>query len=157
MNILKKYILPSLGISLLLAMYFIPLYFFEDMPDKIPKHFNKHGAVNVWTPKGFIYLIPMIATALYLFIELLGKFIPYALKKMDYIEEEINNFLSLAVLMLRTFNLLFMVVFFYVTLTTVMISLGKWEGLSPNLTSAIFTGFFALIVTFVFRFSKLKE
>ena len=156
MKNVSSYIIPGIGLVLLILMYFIPLYYFEQLPEKIPKHFNSHGEVDHWTPKSLIYLLPLIATALYIFIELLGKIIPFILKRFDYLEEEQNDFLTLAILMLRTFNLLFMSVFFYTTLSIVMISLEKWSGISSNLTSTIFTAIIGIIVLFVYRFSKLK-
>ena len=157
MKKLSTYILPSIGLLLLVLMYLIPFSYFEELPDKIPKHFNSHGEVDDWTPKSLIYLIPLIATALFLFIELLGKIIPLALRKFDYLEEEQNDFLDLAILMLRSFNLLFMTVFFYVTVSVVWIALGKCEHISDNLTSSIFTAFFGMIVLFAYRFSKIKS
>ena len=157
MKTLSNFILPAACVLLLSGMYIIPYYYYNDLPDQVPVHFNSEGKVNAMGGKHQIYFIPMIATALFLFIELLSKVIPFIINRFDYLDTEKQEFLRLAILMLRTFGLLFTAVFFYITLATVKIALGYWEGISSRLTFTIFFFLFLIMILFVYRFAKIKE
>lgn len=44
------------------------------LPDRIPTHFNAAGQPNAWGPPGALWLLPLVASGLYLIISLVSLF-----------------------------------------------------------------------------------
>jgi uncharacterized membrane protein len=44
----------------------------ERLPDRIPTHFDISGQPNAWGSPGFLWLVPMVGTGLYLLLTALG-------------------------------------------------------------------------------------
>lgn len=44
------------------------------LPQRIPTHFNAAGEPNAWGPPGTLWLLPVVASGLYLFISLVALF-----------------------------------------------------------------------------------
>jgi uncharacterized membrane protein len=63
------------GLGTLAALFWITyaaLNGQEKLPDRIPTHFDISGQPSAWGPPGFLWLLPIIGTGLYLLITVLG-------------------------------------------------------------------------------------
>lgn len=57
---------------ILIVPFFVSAYFWDELPDEVPTHFNIQGEADDWGPKWMAaYLIPMIGVGTYLMILLL--------------------------------------------------------------------------------------
>lgn len=57
---------------ILIVPFFVSAYFWDELPDEVPTHFNIQGEADDWGPKWMAaYLIPMIGLGTYLMILLL--------------------------------------------------------------------------------------
>jgi len=78
----KKEILP---IILILAIAAAGIYFFPQLPDKIPSHWNVHGEIDGWMAKTFfVWFFPALIAAIYLLLS----FVPL----MDPLKKNIELF-----------------------------------------------------------------
>ncbi|MEQ9266514.1 MAG: SdpI family protein [Balneolaceae bacterium] len=54
---------------ILIVPFFVSAYFWDELPDEVPTHFNIRGEADDWGPKWMVaYLIPMIGLGTYLMI-----------------------------------------------------------------------------------------
>lgn len=57
---------------ILIVPFFVSAYFWDELPDEVPTHFNIQGEADDWGPKWMAaYMIPMIGIGTYLMILLL--------------------------------------------------------------------------------------
>lgn len=57
---------------ILIVPFFVSAYFWDELPDEVPTHFNIRGEADDWGPKWMAaYLIPLIGVGTYLMILLL--------------------------------------------------------------------------------------
>ncbi len=68
------YILEIIGLTGVICLMFAPLYYFNDLPDKIPTHFNALGRVDSYGNKSFVWLLPSIGLILYIGLTILNKY-----------------------------------------------------------------------------------
>ncbi|MBT8271036.1 MAG: DUF1648 domain-containing protein [Bacteroidia bacterium] len=63
-----------LNITLLLLIWGYTFSNFFDLPDTIPTHFNGQGEPDAYGGKGTIFILPLIATALFFLMFILNRF-----------------------------------------------------------------------------------
>src|ERR1700752_4339449 len=63
------------GLGMLAALYWITyaaLYGPEQLPDRIPTHFDISGQPNAWGSPSFLWFLPVVGTGIYLLMTVLG-------------------------------------------------------------------------------------
>lgn len=130
----------GLGAAIFLIAY--PLYYYGQLPEEIPNHFNGKGQVNGYGHKSSIWLLPAIALGTYLFIWFLNR-TPHLFNYTKKITEE-NAYrqYQLATRLLRIYNVIIAVFFAY--LTYAMVKTGIEGGQQINQT--IFLLFIAVLI-----------
>ena len=111
-------------VVLLVLPFMISMYFWDQLPEQVPTHFNMKGEADGWGPKWInAYLIPLIGVGNYLLILLLPIIDPK--KKIQNDQKSISK--------IRVFISLFMVGLYGVIMVTTL-------GYSFNLGAYITTG-----------------
>jgi len=54
-------ILIFISVILTFLSFGLALYYYSDLPDKIPKHFNLKGEADSYGPRGSIFIVPYVA------------------------------------------------------------------------------------------------
>ncbi len=70
----KKFLLSQAAI--ILAPVLAALYFWDALPDQIPRHYNIHGEVDAYASKGFVFFLPAINLVLALILNIIPKIDP---------------------------------------------------------------------------------
>ncbi len=60
--------LQGFSIALIFAMWFLTIKEYKKLPKFIPTHFDGQGLADASGPKYFIFLLPIIASVLYVFL-----------------------------------------------------------------------------------------
>lgn len=68
------YSFEIIGIIGMVCLIFFPIYFYNDLPSEIPKHFNALGQVDSYGKRGVIWLLPIIGLVLYVGLTVLNKY-----------------------------------------------------------------------------------
>lgn len=68
------FIVELLGIIGMVCLIILPIYFYSELPDIMPKHFNIHGQADSYGSKGVIWILPSIGFLIYIGMTLLNKF-----------------------------------------------------------------------------------
>jgi len=68
------YIFEVMGLALLVLLIALPVYFYNDLPKYIPKHFNLSGQADAYGGRNLIWMLPAIGIAVYIFMTVVNRF-----------------------------------------------------------------------------------
>jgi len=103
----------ALSLVLILIAFTVGIYFYEELPDRMPSHWNAEGEVDAYTEKNLgIFLLPIIS------LFLLGLFV--LIPKIDPLKKNIEKFRSYY----DWFILLMVLFFVYIYFATLAWGLG---------------------------------
>jgi uncharacterized membrane protein len=130
-----------------IGMFGLLLFYFPDLPDKIPAHFNAAGEVDRFDSKASIWIFPSIGLLLYLGLSGLNQF-PHIFNYPVKITQENTDYqYRIATKMIRTLKAVILIFFFYTVYMTVQIGIGNQDGLQ---VFALPLFLFALFGTLIF-------
>lgn len=113
----------------LLLMWGVVLWFYEGLPETIPTHFNAAGEPDAWGDKPVLFILPGMASLLFLLISLVG-FFPHKFNYSIEITAENAAFQYLnALRMMRVLKLAVVILFLFILVMTIRTAFGKAEGL----------------------------
>lgn len=145
------WILEIVGLLFLVLLVVFPLYYFRELPDTIPTHFNAKGNPNDFSQKNIIWTLPIIGFVLYTGMLLLNK-IPHRFNYLKKITEE-NAFRQyrIATKLLRTLRVIIVVSFFYIAYVSIQTALNKCDGLGRYFLPIFLIATFGTIGVFLFQ------
>jgi uncharacterized membrane protein len=118
-------IVDGISITLLILMWCYCIINYMELPETIPTHFNAVGEPDSYGSKQTIWLIPIIATVLYIVMFILNKY-PHIHNYMVNITEEnaLKNY-RFSTRTLRVVNFLCVLLMTYITYIIVESAFGK--------------------------------
>lgn len=155
MNRLPR-LLDSLSFLGLILIWVMTYYFYPELPDKIPIHFDGSGNPDNWGNKTSVIFTPILALFIFGGILGLSRFpavFNYPFKITPENEESQRQNLSL---MIQVLNLSVMILLAYLTYQSLQVALGQAEKLNPV---GIYISLLILIgpiIFFLLRAWKLK-
>lgn len=121
-------IMEGLGFLALVLLLVLPIYFYPELPDRIPRHYDASGQVTAYGAKGMIWLMPIMGLITYAGLFFLNK-VPHIFNYPTAITpENAEKQYRGATRMMRTLNLAIVFIFLYLTYSTIQTSLGVQEG-----------------------------
>lgn len=121
-----------LSVSIVLIMWIYAIYTYVDLPDTIPTHFNSKGEPDEFGSKATLWIVPGLATIMYIGIFVLNKY-PHLHNYMVNINEDnaMKNY-RFSTRILRGVNFLCVLLMAYITYKTIEVAkgtdftLGNW-------------------------------
>lgn len=113
-----------------LASFAFPMYYYQDLPEQIPMHFNASGTLDRIGSRSSIWILPILGAVLCIGIQRLIKY-PHLFnypKKITPQNAEVNY--RMAQRSLRMINLIVAGSIAYITLEIIFSSLGRSKGFS---------------------------
>lgn len=122
----------GLGLLGVLVLIVLPFWFYNDLPDRIPKHFNAAGQPDAFGTRSSIWISPIVGVVLFIGMAVLNQY-PHLFNYLkpitqDNYESQYRN----ATRLLRLINVIMVWVFAYITYGTIQTALGKVDGLGPG-------------------------
>ena len=118
------------GALFLILMIVCPWYYFDQLPEVIPTHFNISGKPDGFGSKNTIWTLSLIGSALYVGLSILNLF-P---NKFNYLteinQENSEKQYRLSTTLMRRIKLLIIVCFFYIEYGTIQVAIYNAEGLN---------------------------
>jgi len=135
--------LEVLGWIVLIMLWALTIYSYQQLPDIIPAHFNLKGQVDNYEHKFIVLLLPLLPTILFVILTVLNRY-PYILNYPVPITPN-NAFrqYSLAARMLRYIRLAILIIFIMILLVIVQTA----ENQATKLGGWLFP--IAMLLTFV--------
>lgn len=118
------------GRCIIILLWMLALFAFLKMPDTIPTHFNASGQADKYGHKGTIFILPAIATIIFIGITILNHY-PHIFNYINKITEAnaADQYL-IAVRMLRFLKVLVAILFTVIVLVTFLTSIHIISGLT---------------------------
>lgn len=114
--------------GLLLLLGAVP-FFWHQLPDQVPRHFNVRGEADAWGAKGTILILPIVGAVLYTVTMLLVR-VPHVYNyPVPITEKNAEGQYRLARRLLLLLNALILWLFAGIFFSEVSVALGRKDGL----------------------------
>lgn len=123
-------IIEPLGVVAVIVSFALPAFYYSDLPDTLPRHYNSDGLPDAYSGKGMIWVLPILGFCLYLIISLISNFpalinipIKTTPENMDFYQKKYSR-------MIRIINVEMVLLFAFLTYFSIQIGLGNQTQLS---------------------------
>lgn len=126
-------LIETVGFFALMLMLMLPIYYYDQLPDKIPTHFGMNGEANAWSNKNSIWILPAVETVMYSGLWILVKY-PHVFNYLVPITEE-NAYkqYQLATRFIRILNSLIAVMILFILYNSIQTALSIQSGLGNKM------------------------
>jgi len=147
-----KKVLQALIVLLLIALFAIPAMYYGQLPAEIPSHYNALGEVDDYSKKSMIWMLPAVGLVLGALIWFVFAKLPS--KNPNKIPKQLPELFK------ELFILFILLLFNYISFTTIQVALGYEESLGrwflPTILCVVFLGLMWTIWRKVGKESKDK-
>ncbi len=135
----------------LLVLIALPIYFYDALPDTIPKHYGFSGEPDGYGGKGYIWTLPLLGILMYGGLYWISKY-PHTFNYPQRVtKENAERLYTAATRMIRTLNTLVTCGFALITYATIQTALGNQEGLGSSFTPLFMIAIFGTSGYFLFK------
>lgn len=150
------YILELLALLALVCLIIMPFYFYHDLPEKIPGHFNAMGLPNAFGQKNFVWILPVLGFILYVWLTLINK-VPHLMNyPVKVTDENAERLYTLGTRTIRMLKVLIISMFVYIVYKIIKISLHESAGLGKYFLFLFLIIIFTVIVIMIFKMVRNK-
>jgi len=122
-------IIEWVGVLGLIILIGLPLYYYNELPETVPRHFGANGKPDAYSGKGIIWTLPVIGFAMYFGLIWLNKYPHIFNYPQKVTQENAKRLYATGKRMIRTLNTLITWIFAYITYSTIQVALGNQSGL----------------------------
>ena len=142
--------------GILLLMFGTAAYYFNQLPERIPIHFNVKGDPDGYGSKNMIWALPILSTVMFLGMWKVSS-IPHLYNYQGKItEENAEHQYRMASRMMRVLNLTIMIMFCYMVWISIRVALGNSGGLGSFFLIITLVGTGLIPLYFILQLSKNK-
>jgi uncharacterized membrane protein len=146
-----------IGVLGLIVLIGLPLFYFDNLPERIPIHFGINGQPDGFGDKGMIWLLPIIGVAMYFGFFWLNKF-PHLFNYSQQISEEnAERLYTINTRMIRTLNAIISCIFAYINYSIIQSALGKQNGLGAWFFPVFILLILGTIGYFLYKTQKIRS
>ena len=123
------YIVEIIGLIGIICLIFLPIYYFNDLPNRIPKHFNAFGQPDSYGNKIMIWFVPIITLSLYIGMTILNKYPHIFNYPTNVTNENAERFYKIATKSIRFLKVVIVVSFSYLNFRIIKTGLNETAGI----------------------------
>ena len=140
----------------LLTLIVLPVYFYNDLPAQIPKHFNASGSVDSYGDRKIIWLLPTVGLFLYVGLTFLAK-APFAFNyPVKVTDENAKKLYTLGARTIRILKVIVILSFVFLNYKTIAIALNRSSEISKFYLPVFLFVILAFTVTMIFKMIKTR-
>ncbi|RZS94838.1 DUF1648 domain-containing protein [Cecembia calidifontis] len=144
-------IMEGLGFLALVLLLVLPIYYYPELPDRIPRHYDASGQITAFGGKGMIWVMPILGLITYAGLFFLNK-IPHLFNYPSTITpENAERQYRMATRLIRTLNVIIVVTFLYTTYATIQNAIGNQEGLGKEFMPVFLIALFGTIAVYLIK------
>lgn len=144
-------ILEMAGWLSLLAGWFIPLWQYNRLPQRIPVHFNWLGQADSMGEKWMIWIIPSVATILFSGLTLLNRYPQIFNYPVRITEQNAYRQYTLATRLIRYLKTIVVFIFEFISLQVIKSAEGKSAGIPHWFLPVVLILVFIPLIYYVIR------
>jgi len=146
-----------IGIIGLLILIALPIYFFDKLPEIIPRHFAANGEPDGFSGKGIIWTLPIIGIVMYVGMFWLNKYPHIFNYPQQVTKDNALRLYTIGTKMIRTLNAIITCVFVYITYSKIQTALGNQDGLGTWFTPVFMILIFGVTGYFFYQSMNKKS
>ncbi len=139
----------------LASLWALAIWYYSDLPETIPSHFNISDQVDGFAKKEFIFILPSVISILVIGVKILGKFPSLSRYGKNITAENYINNLKLGTRISRTIILGIGIIFFFITYKIIQNGLGKAIGIGHWFIPSII--FIIIVPSTLFIYKTIKQ
>jgi uncharacterized membrane protein len=123
------WVIEFTAFSFLVILIALPLIFSNDLPERIPIHFNLAGKPDGYGTRMILWSLPIIGAAMYFGMTILEAF-PYIYNyPVEITPDNVVNQYRLGTRLIRILKTIILMIFSFISYQTIKTALGKTTGL----------------------------
>lgn len=126
---ISDWIIEIIGLAFLVLMIGFPFYYYNQLPETFPLHFNASGEPDGFSQKNMLWTLPAIGLVLYIGMSILNRYPHLFNYPKEITEENAPRQYRIATKLIRSLNMLIAVSLFYLVLGIIQTSMYKQDGL----------------------------
>lgn len=126
---LMDWVLECMGLACLVLLISTPAYYYADLPDSIPTHFNAAGEADGFSNKSSIWSLPILGWVTYSGMFILNRFPHIFNYPTPITAENAAHQYRIATKLIRSINFLIAGSFWYIVYSSVTTAIGESSGL----------------------------
>jgi len=151
------YFFEIIGFLGILILFAFPIYFFKDLPDQIPKHYNVLGEVDSYASRGSIWVLPIIGLILYIGLSILNKFpfvFNYPVKVTD---DNAERLYTIGTKTIRLLKIVIILSFAFLNYKTIAIALNQTSDIGSLYLPIFLTTLIILIGITIYNMTNREN
>jgi uncharacterized membrane protein len=152
----SDWIMEIIGAIFLILMIGFPMYYFSELPEVIPRHFNAAGEPDGFSQKNIIWALPAIGVVTYISMFFLSKYPHIFNYPKEITKENAEKQYRIATKLIRTLNMVTVASFFYIGYGTIQTSLNKDDGLGTFFLPIFILAILGIIGIYIYQALKKK-
>lgn len=150
------YIIELLGIIGIVCLIVIPIYFYNDLPDILPIHFNIKGQPDAFGSKDSIWILPSIGLFLYIGMTLLNRIPHFFNYPTKFTNKNAERLYTTETRTLRLFKVIVVLLFAYIDFQVIRIGLKESTELGVLFIPLIILILIVIVWVMVYKKKKKK-
>ncbi|MCS7023829.1 MAG: DUF1648 domain-containing protein [Bryobacteraceae bacterium] len=122
------WILEACALSLLVALFATTGIYWDDLPERVPTHFNAAGAPDAWGKKRSIWLYVGMGAALYGILSAVARF-PHWVNLPFEVDKNSAEVQRILYRMIQALKIAVLGILFYILVATIQTASGEFHGL----------------------------
>ncbi len=133
----------------LIILIAIPLIYYNDLPDKIPVHFNASGQPDGYGTRSTLWILPLTGAFMYLIMTILGAFPNIYNYPVEITPENAVPQYRLATRLIRILKTVILVIFSFISYQTIRTATGAAAGLGKAFLPVFLLLTFGVIIIYI--------
>ncbi len=147
-------VLEFISLLAMIGLVILSIYFYNQLPEEIPNHFNVHGEADGYGHKGSIFMLPVIGLLILILFGTIEKY-PHTFNYRKKITKE-NAFTQykLSLRLLRSLRMIIHVGFLIMLWFQIQMAIGKLTQMPRFLAVAFVCIIISTIGNYIYRANK---
>lgn len=138
-------------------MFTLAVYYYNQLPQIIPIHFNASGEPDGYGNKSFLWIMPGIEVVLYISMLVLSRYPHLFNYPATITEENAHDQYQMGARLLRAVNLATAIIFCYITFSMIQSALNNKIGLSGWFMPIVLIVIFGILVFYFIKVFNHKK
>lgn len=151
------YLVEIVSLSGLICLIILPIYYFNDLPDLLPKHFNASGHPDSFGDRNTIWMLPVIGVVMYAGLSILSRYPHLFNYPVKITKENTEKLYTIGTRTVRILKLTIIFIFFYINYTTIKIGLKEASGLGDYFLIISLAIILTLVVLMIYKMKNKAQ
>jgi uncharacterized membrane protein len=148
------YFFELIGAIGLACLILLPICFYNDLPNEIPKHFNALGQVDAYGKREIIWLFPAIGLVLYIAMTILNKY-PFIFNyPVKVTTDNAERLFKIGTRSIRLLKVVIILSFVFLNFKTIEIALNRTDEIWKFYLPLFLIVLVILIGTMIFKMTR---